>query len=84
MKNNFLSVCQKSCYICDQSQYEEAGFIDKLKLKMHLALCKSCREYNQKNSKLSALIQKSDVKCMCSKKKKELQKIIESEMKKSS
>ncbi len=84
MKNYFLSVCQKSCYICDQSQYEEAKIVDKLKLKIHLLLCKSCREYNQKNTQLSKLIEKSDVKCMCSKKKKNLQKLIDSELHKES
>ncbi|GLB53298.1 hypothetical protein NBRC110019_23390 [Neptunitalea chrysea] len=82
MKNTFLSICEKSCYICDQSQYAEASAVDKFKLRIHLLFCKSCQAYSKKNTALTNAIKKSKVKCICTKDKQELQKKINSEIQK--
>ncbi|GLB48801.1 glycine dehydrogenase [Neptunitalea lumnitzerae] len=80
MKNSFLSICEKNCYICDQSQYQEASFTDKVKLNIHLLFCKSCKEYSRKNTALTQAIKKSKVKCICNKEKQKLQSLIDTEI----
>lgn len=82
MKSSFLSICEKSCYICDKSQYGEASFFSKLKLNIHLLYCKSCKKYSKQNTKLTKLVSESDLKAMCSERKKEMENLIASEIKK--
>lgn len=83
MKNYFISRCEKSHHICDQNQYAEASFLGKLMLNLHLFYCNSCRKYSKRNANLSKLIKRADMKCMCSQKKKELQKLMEAELQRS-
>jgi hypothetical protein len=41
--------CDEATKICDQNQYKEASFLDKLKLSFHLFLCKKCGKYSHQN-----------------------------------
>jgi hypothetical protein len=65
-KNFFLIDCSKAENSCDKSQYKELGRINKLKLLMHIAVCRRCKEYTSRNSRLTKLIKRSDIKT-CSK-----------------
>jgi len=57
----FFIDCSKAADCCNKSQYKEARFIDKVRLKFHLAFCKTCRKFASKNSKLTTLIDKSKI-----------------------
>jgi hypothetical protein len=59
-KSKFFFIdCSEAANCCNKSQYEEANFLEKAKLMLHLALCKTCRKFSGKNSKLTHLLKKS-------------------------
>jgi hypothetical protein len=47
--------CDKAAELCTMSQYDEASWWQKLKLKLHISYCKSCAKFSAKNSKFSSL-----------------------------
>ncbi|WP_373055606.1 hypothetical protein [Zunongwangia sp. H14] len=66
----FLIDCSKAENCCDKAQYRELSRANKIKLLMHLAICRRCKEYTARNSRLTSLIKKSGVKT-CTKVDKE-------------
>ncbi|MBT8269056.1 MAG: hypothetical protein HKO96_12495 [Flavobacteriaceae bacterium] len=62
-KGFFIS-CKEANHKCDKSQYDEAGFWEKIKLSLHLIYCRACRKYSANNAKLTKLIKKDEVDCM--------------------
>ncbi len=61
-KKFFLFDCPRAKSCCDKSQYRESKFKEKIKFLLHIIICGQCREYTSKNSKLSKLIQKAEIK----------------------
>lgn len=45
--------CDQATKICDQNQYGEASFWDKVKLRFHLFLCEKCGLYSKQNNVLT-------------------------------
>ncbi|WP_111707295.1 hypothetical protein [Lutibacter citreus] len=41
--------CDEATTICDKSQYGEASLWDKIKLNIHIFLCKNCGTYSKQN-----------------------------------
>ena len=76
----FIFDCSKAENCCDKSQYDEAGTREKLSMLMHLLLCKPCRKYTSKNTKLTHLIRKSKLKTCSEEEKKAWKNSIEKEM----
>jgi hypothetical protein len=72
--------CEDAGQVCDKSQYKEASFWEKLKLNVHLLYCSPCREYKQKNVKLSIVLKRSKLKTMSLGDKKDLKKQIHQEI----
>lgn len=63
MSKIFIS-CDEATTVCDKNQYGEARFSDKIKLTLHLLLCKVCKCYSQQNSIMSKVFgHYSDNKC---------------------
>lgn len=54
--------CEEANHSCDKNQYKEASFIELVKLNIHLIYCRACRQYTARNTKLTKLFKKSDVK----------------------
>ena len=54
--------CQEANHVCDKSQYNEAGFWEKIRLTIHLMYCRVCRKYSSQNKKLTKTIADSDLK----------------------
>lgn len=50
--------CDEASAICDKSQYNEASFWEKIKLQVHLFLCKKCELYSKQNKIMSTCLQK--------------------------
>ncbi|WP_425235919.1 hypothetical protein [Ulvibacterium sp.] len=53
--------CEKAALICNKTQYREATFMEKIKLKMHLFMCKTCSAFTKKNTELTALCEKANL-----------------------
>lgn len=56
--------CDEASAICDKSQYNEASFWEKIKLQVHLFLCKKCGLYAKQNKIMSTCLKKiEEVEC---------------------
>ena len=50
--------CDEATAICDKSQYKEASLWEKIKLNIHLFVCKKCGLYSKQNKVMSTCYQK--------------------------
>lgn len=64
--------CDDAVHVCDKTQYKEAGLLDKLKLKIHLLMCKMCRGYAKRNSNLTDTIKSANIKTLLPEEKQRL------------
>lgn len=68
--------CDEATTICDKSQYGEASLWDKIKLSIHVFLCKNCGMYSKQNGVMTKCYEKhketinKDEKCLCFEEKK--------------
>lgn len=53
--------CEKAALICNKAQYNEASFMEKVKLKFHLMICKTCSIYTKKNTEFTTLCEKANL-----------------------
>jgi len=53
--------CEKAATICNKAQYNEATFMEKMKLKFHLFMCKTCAKHSKKNGQFTSLCQKANL-----------------------
>lgn len=53
--------CDKAATICTKTQYGEASFTDKLKLRFHLFVCKTCSSFSKKNAQFTTLCEKANL-----------------------
>ncbi|MCJ7757805.1 MAG: hypothetical protein MUP24_06620 [Gillisia sp.] len=81
-KRSLLPNCAEAGYCCDKKQYNEASFVEKIKILFHLALCKPCRKYSSNSTKLTKLIEKSNLKSCPEEEKKIWRETIEKEISK--
>lgn len=85
MKNRINSLflsCEDSAKCCDRAQYNEASIWEKIRIHIHIAFCKPCREYTSKNVKLTKLIKKANIKTCTEKEKEKWEREISSRIKK--
>jgi len=50
--------CDQATTICDKSQYGEVTFWEKIKLSIHLLLCKTCGKYTKQNGVMTKCYKK--------------------------
>jgi len=79
---NFLINCDEATTICNKNQYKETSLWEKMKLMIHLFICKNCGQYTKQNTTLTKVCDKHLHKCeeehKFSKKEKEvLQKVVD-------
>ena len=60
----FFLKCNEATNVCDKSQYNEAGFFDKIALKIHLLMCKLCKGYAKRNASLTETIKSANIKTL--------------------
>jgi len=48
--SNFFIRCDEATAICNKNQYKEASFWEKVKLSVHLFICKKCGAYSKQNA----------------------------------
>jgi hypothetical protein len=63
MGMNLLINCDEATTICDKSQYNEASFMEKVRLSLHLALCKNCKKYTKQNNLMSDVFNRFATPC---------------------
>ncbi|MFT7072607.1 glycine dehydrogenase [Patiriisocius sp. Uisw_017] len=56
--------CEEANHTCDKNQYKDASLLALIKLTIHLIYCAACRKYTARNTKLSKLFKKSEIKTM--------------------
>jgi hypothetical protein len=72
--------CDQANHVCDKNQYKEAGFLEMIKLNIHLLYCKACRKYTSRNMKLTKLIKADKVEVLDNSAKEKLQSVFEKEL----
>lgn len=53
--------CEEASEICNKSQYREASLLEIVKLKLHIFMCKACRAFTSKNTKLTQLCKNAEL-----------------------
>jgi hypothetical protein len=81
-KNKMFISCNEANHNCDKSQYNEASLWEKIKLNIHLIYCKACRKYSKNNSKLTQVINNSELEYLKTSEKDALKKNFEEEFSK--
>ena len=72
--------CDEATLLCDKSQYKEATFWEKVKLNLHVFLCKKCGLYSKQNSVMTTCYEhhkKNETKhvnCLCDEDKNTMSK----------
>jgi len=79
-KYNIFISCDEANHSCDKSQYNEASLLEKIKLSIHLLSCKACRTYTKNNTKLTKLINSTEVQTMESSEKESLEELFKKEL----
>ena len=69
-KSFFNLSCAEAAVAANKAEYKEANLKDKLRLRLHLFFCTTCKKYNENNHKLSWLLKKANL-TTCTKEEKE-------------
>ncbi|MCF6279703.1 MAG: hypothetical protein L3J14_05085 [Flavobacteriaceae bacterium] len=84
--SKFFISCDETTTICDKNQYNEATFLDKMKLMVHFIICKHCKKYSKQNTFLSKIFgnyaeeQCREQKCMSHKDKEILEEKVKEKL----
>lgn len=81
-KNKMFISCNEANHSCDKSQYNEATLWEKFKLNIHLIYCRICRKYSKNNSKLTQVINNSELEYLKTSEKDALKRNFEEELSK--
>ncbi len=66
--------CAEAASLCTKAEYREANLKEKLRLKLHIYLCRTCKDYQHNNKKLSSLLKKANLKSCSSSEKENFRK----------
>jgi hypothetical protein len=72
--------CEQAALICNKEQYREATFMDRVKLRFHLLMCKICPEFVARNTKLTALCQKANLQSLSEADKRKMKEELKAEL----
>jgi len=66
--------CDEAAIICNKKQYKEASFLEKIKLRFHLLICKTCTKFSKKNTEFTSLCDKAPLHTIPIREKEEMKK----------
>ncbi len=66
--------CEEAAIICNKVQYKEVTFTEKLKLRFHLFVCRTCAVFTKKNTQLTTLCQKANLQGLSEEEKLHMKK----------
>lgn len=75
MSNKFFINCDEATAICNKNQYKEASLWEKMKLSIHLFICKKCGQYSKQNATVTKVCDKHLHKCETEHKLTEKEKV---------
>jgi hypothetical protein len=56
--------CKEVEIICTKIQYKEATFFEKIRIRIHLLMCRTCKAFTKKNTKLTSLCDQANFKTL--------------------
>jgi hypothetical protein len=59
-----MKSCKDVEIICTKVQYEEATFLEKIRIKIHVVFCKTCKSFTQKNTTLTSLCSQANIRTL--------------------
>ncbi|RAJ10190.1 hypothetical protein LV92_02938 [Arenibacter echinorum] len=59
-----MKSCKDVEIICTKVQYKEASFLEKIKIKLHVLFCKTCKTFSKKNTELTSLCSQANIKTL--------------------
>lgn len=71
--------CEKAALICNKTQYREATFMGKMKLRFHLFICKTCPSFSKRNSQLTSICDKANLQSLSELQKEDMKKALQDE-----
>lgn len=74
-----MTSCEKAAIICNKTQYNEASFMDMLKLRFHLLMCKTCSKFTKKNTELTSICEKANLHSLSEREKIMMKEKLEKE-----
>lgn len=72
--------CEKAAKICNKLQYKEASFLEKISLKFHLLICKTCPQFSKKNTEFTSLCQKAHLQSLTEQEKIKMKQKLQEEV----
>ncbi|NND89036.1 MAG: hypothetical protein HKM28_07315 [Flavobacteriaceae bacterium] len=72
MNFKFLINCSKAANYCDKAQYGELNAWERIVMRFHQQICKLCKQHSTRNTHLSQLIEKADIKTLTSEEKENI------------
>lgn len=69
--------CEQAQVICHKKQYREARFWERAHLMLHNVFCKGCLKFSRKNSRLSKMICRADLRSLSEEEKQYLKQVLE-------
>jgi len=63
MRKKLLINCEEATTLCCKNQHKEASFYDKIRLGLHVFMCKRCREFSKQNNLLTKIFSVHLKKC---------------------
>ncbi len=66
--------CEEAAHICNKKQYKEASWSERIQLLFHILVCKTCKTFSSKNSKLTSLCEKAELRGLSEKEKQKMKK----------
>tara|TARA_R110000868_G_scaffold291002_4_gene551335 strand:- start:11971 stop:12198 length:228 start_codon:yes stop_codon:yes gene_type:complete len=59
-----MKTCKDVEIICTKAQYKEATILEKIKIKLHVLVCHTCKSFSKKNTKLTSLCSEANLKTL--------------------
>ncbi|AXT62885.1 hypothetical protein D1816_21930 [Aquimarina sp. AD10] len=78
--NNIFVSCEQAKYICDKNQYGEASALEIIQLNLRLVYCRVTRAYSKRNTKLTQMIEKSNIQAIDVSQKKVMKQKLHEEL----
>ncbi|MBT8320845.1 MAG: hypothetical protein KJO90_04165 [Eudoraea sp.] len=72
-----MITCEEAAHICNRKQYSEASWKERLQLVFHILVCKTCASFSRKNTQLTKLCDKAQMKSLSSREKEHMKKSIQ-------
>ena len=71
--------CEKAALICNKTQYREATFMEKMKLRFHLFVCKTCPKFSKQNGQLTTLCEKANLQTLTEQEKLKMKQLLQNQ-----